>query len=48
MDIDDLFVCFSNKAKTLPVGAPAFHEQIKDFAANLTEESLNYIPEFCT
>jgi len=40
MDNDHLFVCFSEEAQSAPIGEPAFHEQIKDFAANLTERTL--------
>jgi hypothetical protein len=36
-----MFVCFSDDAKTPPVGEPAFHTQIKEFAANLTKDTFS-------
>ncbi|MEW6078484.1 MAG: hypothetical protein AB1724_11775 [Thermodesulfobacteriota bacterium] len=36
-----LFVCFSDDALIPTVGEPAFHTQIKDFAANLTKDTFS-------
>lgn len=41
MDNDHLFVCFSKEAQAAPNGEPPFHEQIKQFAASMTESTLS-------
>ncbi len=37
MDTDYLFTSFSSEALSAPNGAPPFHEEINDVAANLDE-----------